>query len=89
MAERIEKISASKKVTFDVEQYGSKRRFVDDNGESFRHELKKNLEKKDEKEKNNDEGSEAYVVNVIRATQSLFYEDDSTVKEIIKEINET
>ena len=89
MAERIEKISASKKVTFDVEQYGSKRRFVDDNGESFRHELKKNLEKKDEKEKNNDEGSEAYVVNISRATQSLFYEDDSTVKEIIKEINET
>jgi hypothetical protein len=88
MAERIEKISASKKVTFDVEQYGSKRRFVDDNGESFRHELKKNLEKKDDKEENKDEGSEPYVVNISRATQSLFYEDDSTVKEIIKEINE-
>ena len=89
MADRIEKITPSKKVTFDVEQFGQRRVNVGDRDGNFQRELKKNIDKdKDKKDESADNVSEAYVVNVSRATQSLFYKDDTVVKEILKDLNE-
>ncbi|WP_462332450.1 hypothetical protein [Schwartzia sp. (in: firmicutes)] len=89
MADRIEKITPSKKVTFDVEQFGQRRGNVGDRDGNFQRELKKNIDKdKDKKDESADNVSEAYVVNVSRATQSLFYKDDTVVKEILKDLNE-
>ena len=89
MADRIEKITPSKQVTFDVDHFGQRRGNVGDREGNFQRELKKNIDKdKDKKDESQDNVSEPYVVNISRATQSLFYKDDSAVKEILKDLNE-
>ena len=86
MKGRVERISPVQGVAFDVARsFEDRRGFADHNGgQSFQQMLNKAMHtarKPFASAKPNESGpSDAYVVNVTRATQSLFY-DDGTVLE--------
>ena len=90
MSDRIEKVSPSKPVTNDVGYYGQRSGYSDQaNSQAFEQQFKQDNEKKEaRKEFSETAASAPYVVNLGRATQSLFYKDDSTVKELLKDIHE-
>ncbi|MBP5199122.1 MAG: hypothetical protein J6Z82_00525 [Schwartzia sp.] len=88
MKGRVERISPVQGVAFDVARsFEDRRGFADHNGgQSFRQMLDKEMQtmKKTLASVGTDETgpSDAYVVNVTRATQSLFYEDGTVLKRI-------
>ena len=88
MKGRVERISPVQGVAFDVARsFEDRRGFADHNGGlSFRQMLDKEMRtmKKPVASVGTDEArtTEAYVVNVTRATQSLFYKDGSFLEGI-------
>jgi hypothetical protein len=88
MKGRVERISPVQGVAFDVARsFEDRRGFADHNGgQSFRQMLDKEMQARRKpltSAKADETGpSEAYVVNVTRATQSLFYKDRSVLEGI-------
>lgn len=88
MKGRVERISPVQGVAFDVARsFEDRRGFADHNGgQSFRQMLDKEMQARRKpltSAKTDEAGSsEAYVVNVTRATQSLFYKDRSVLEGI-------
>ncbi len=90
MKGRIEKISPVSSVSFDVARsFEDRRGFAEHgNGQPFQKLLHQALQKKPvvSLSKGESASSEAYVVNVTRATQSLFYQDGAEVKERLEHL---
>ena len=90
MEGRVEKISPVNKVAFDVARsFEDRRGFVDHGGgQSFQKLLHQAMQKKPvaSSSKSENKPSEAYVVNVTRATQSLFYQDEAIVRERLEKL---
>ncbi len=86
MKGRVEKISPVSGVSFDVARSFEDRRGFADHGsrQSFQKMLDQAMQRKavsSAEGKDNKSAPEAYVVNVTRATQSLFYKDGAGVRE--------
>ena len=88
MKGRVERISPVQGVAFDVARsFEDRRGFADHNGgQSFRQMLDKAMQTVRKPfasvEKGEAKPSDAYVVNVTRATQSLFYNDGTALEGI-------
>ena len=94
MKGRVERISPVQGVAFDVARsFEDRRGFADHNGgQSFRQMLDKAMQTVRKPfasaEKGEAKPSDAYVVNVTRATQSLFYNDGTALEGIGNLLNE-
>ena len=90
MKGRVEKVTPVNRVAFDVARsFEDRRGFADHGGgHSFKNMLRQAMQKRliASSGKSENKPSEAYVVNVTRATQSLFYQDEAVVRERLEKL---